>query len=98
MTATYMPGGPVADAVFADLAGRIEKLRAAGHNPGLGTILVGSDSASAGYIRMKMEKAQELGFNSPHIHLPDDATQEDLVKAIRSFNNDPAVDAMLVQH
>jgi methylenetetrahydrofolate dehydrogenase (NADP+) / methenyltetrahydrofolate cyclohydrolase len=98
MTANYMPGGPVADAVFADLAGRIEKLRAEGYNPGLGTILVGGDSASAGYIRMKMEKAQELGFGSPHIHLPDDATQEDLVLAIRSFNDDRAVDAMLVQH
>jgi methylenetetrahydrofolate dehydrogenase (NADP+)/methenyltetrahydrofolate cyclohydrolase len=98
MTANYMPGGPVADAVFEDLAGRIEKLRAAGHNPGLGTILVGGDSASAGYIRMKMEKAQELGFESPHFHLPDEATQEDLVNAIHSFNNDPAVSAMLVQY
>jgi methylenetetrahydrofolate dehydrogenase (NADP+)/methenyltetrahydrofolate cyclohydrolase len=98
MTANYMPGGPVADAVFEDLAGRIEKLRAAGHNPGLGTILVGGDSASAGYIRMKMEKAQEIGFNSPHIHLGDDATQQQVIDAIRQFNNDPGVDAMLIQH
>jgi methylenetetrahydrofolate dehydrogenase (NADP+)/methenyltetrahydrofolate cyclohydrolase len=98
MAANMMPGAPVAEAVFADLAGRIEKLRAGGYNPGLGTILVGSDSASAGYIRMKQEKATELGFNSPHIHLGDDATQDDLVNAIRSFNDDPGVDAMLVQH
>lgn len=98
MTANMMPGAPVAEAVFAELATRIEKLRARGYNPGLGTILVGSDSASAGYIRMKQEKAVELGFNSPHIHLGDDATQTDLVDAIRSFNDDPAVDAMLVQH
>ncbi len=98
MTTNYMPGGPVADAVFEDLAGRIEKLRAMGHNPGLGTILVGSDSASAGYIRMKMEKAESLGFASPHFHLGDDATQEDLVNAIHSFNDDPNVSAMLVQY
>jgi methylenetetrahydrofolate dehydrogenase (NADP+)/methenyltetrahydrofolate cyclohydrolase len=98
MTAVMMPGGPVAEAVFADLASRIQELRANAYNPGLGTILVGGDSASAGYIRMKMEKAEELGFNSPHIHLGDDATQEDLVGAIRSFNDDPKVDAMLVQH
>jgi methylenetetrahydrofolate dehydrogenase (NADP+)/methenyltetrahydrofolate cyclohydrolase len=93
-----MPGAPVADAVFAELTTRIANLRAKGYNPGLGTILVGGDSASAGYIRMKMEKAEELGLNSPHIHLGDDATQEDLVKAIRSFNDDKGVDAMLVQH
>jgi methylenetetrahydrofolate dehydrogenase (NADP+)/methenyltetrahydrofolate cyclohydrolase len=98
MTAIMMPGAPVADAVFAELATRIEKLRAGGYNPGLGTILVGGDSASAGYIRMKMEKAEELGFNSPHIHLDDSATQADLVAAIHSFNDDPGVDAMLVQH
>jgi methylenetetrahydrofolate dehydrogenase (NADP+) / methenyltetrahydrofolate cyclohydrolase len=47
---------------------------------------------------MKQEKASELGFGSPHVHLPQDATQADLVAAIRGFNEDPAVDAMLVQH
>jgi methylenetetrahydrofolate dehydrogenase (NADP+)/methenyltetrahydrofolate cyclohydrolase len=98
MTAVLMPGGPVAEAVFVDLAPRIDKLVAAGHRPGLGTILVGNESASAGYIRMKQAKAAEVGLESPHIHLPDDATQADLVAAIRSFNDDPAVDAMLVQH
>jgi methylenetetrahydrofolate dehydrogenase (NADP+)/methenyltetrahydrofolate cyclohydrolase len=98
MAANMMPGGPVAEAVMTELAERIGKLRARSYNPGLGTILVGNDSASAGYIRMKQEKATELGLNSPHIHLDDDATQEDLVNAIRSFNDDAAVDAMLVQY
>lgn len=98
MTAKLMPGGPVAEAVFADLAPRIAKLVENGHRPGLGTILVGDDPASAGYIRMKQEKATELGFNSPHHHLPADATQADLLAAIHDFNDDPSVDAMLVQH
>ncbi len=98
MTARLLPGAPVAEAVLADLAPRIDALVAAGHRPGLGTILVGDDSASAGYIRMKMEKAEALGLTSPHVHLPQDATQADLVAAIRAFNDDPSVDAMLVQH
>ena len=98
MTTVMMPGGPVADAVFAELTGRIEKLRSIGYNPGLGTILVGGDSASAGYIRMKMEKANEIGFTSPHIHLGDDATQEQVLDAVRGFNNDKSVDAILIQH
>ena len=93
-----MPGAPVSEAVFADLAPRIKQLADRGISPGLGTILVGDDGASAGYIRMKQEKASELGFGSPHVHLPQDATQADLVAAIRGFNEDPAVDAMLVQH
>jgi methylenetetrahydrofolate dehydrogenase (NADP+) / methenyltetrahydrofolate cyclohydrolase len=93
-----MPGAPVADAVFVELKPRIDALIERGWTPGLGTIMVGDDSASAGYIRMKMEKALSLGFTSPHIHLPQDATQADLLAAIKSFNDDPAVDAMLVQH
>jgi methylenetetrahydrofolate dehydrogenase (NADP+)/methenyltetrahydrofolate cyclohydrolase len=93
-----LPGGPVAEAVLADLRPRIEKLTANGHQPGLGTVLVGSDPASAGYIRMKQEQATALGLNSPHVHLPADCTQADLVAAIRTMNDDPAVDGMLVQH
>ncbi|HEU0103659.1 MAG TPA: tetrahydrofolate dehydrogenase/cyclohydrolase catalytic domain-containing protein [Mycobacteriales bacterium] len=98
MTAKLLPGAPVADAVYADLGPRVAALVAAGHRPGLGTILVGGDSASAGYVKMKMDRANELGFTSPHRHLPDTATQADLVAAIRQLNDDPAVDAMLVQH
>jgi methylenetetrahydrofolate dehydrogenase (NADP+)/methenyltetrahydrofolate cyclohydrolase len=93
-----LPGAPVAEAVFADLAPRIKMLVDAGRTPGLGTILVGDEGASAGYIRMKQEKAAELGLTSPHIHLPDDTSQADLVAAIREFNDSAEVTAMLVQH
>lgn len=98
MAARMMPGAPVAEAVFADLGPRIDALVAAGHTPGLGTILVGSDTASAGYIRMKMEKAESLGFTSPHIHLPDDATQADVLAAIGQMNDADDVDSVLIQH
>jgi methylenetetrahydrofolate dehydrogenase (NADP+)/methenyltetrahydrofolate cyclohydrolase len=98
MTARLLPGGHVADAVLAGLAPRVDKLVGAGHRPGLGTILVGDDSASAGYIKVKIDKAESLGFGSPHVHLPQDATQADLVAAIRSMNDAADVDAMLVQH
>jgi len=98
MSARLLPGGPVAEAVFADLAPRIARLKEAGHTPGLGTVLVGEDSASAGYVGMKMKKAEELGFTSPHERLPQDATTADVIAAVRRLNEDPACDAMLVQH
>jgi len=47
---------------------------------------------------MKNKKAQELGCHSRSEHLPEDTTQEQLLEVIRDFNEDPAVDAMLVQH
>lgn len=98
MTARLLPGKPVAEAVFADLGPRIAALEAAGRRPGLGTILVGSDTASAGYIRMKQAKAAELGFTSPHIHLGQDATQADVLAAVREMNEADDVDAVLLQH
>ena len=93
-----MPGAPVADGVLADVRSRTEVLVAAGHVPGLATLLVGDDPASAGYIRMKQEKAAELGFTSPHVHLPSSATQADVLAVISDFNAEPSVDAMLFQY
>ena len=93
-----MPGGPVADAVFSSLEPRIVKLLENGHAVGLGTILVGSDGASAGYIRMKQEKATSLGMAAPHLHLGDDTTQAEVLAAIREMNEDDAVTGLLLQH
>jgi len=97
-TARVLAGKPVAEAVLADVARRAEVLRARGVTPSLATILVGDDDASAGYIRIKQRQATELGFDSPHVHLPADATQADLEQAIAGFNADPAVHAMLIQY
>lgn len=98
MSAVMMPGKPVADAIFAELDERVVRLRSAGHNPGLGTILVGSDSASEGYIRIKQERAAELGFANAHIHLPDDAAQADVLAAVREMNAAAEIDSVLIQH
>jgi methylenetetrahydrofolate dehydrogenase (NADP+)/methenyltetrahydrofolate cyclohydrolase len=98
MTAKMMPGGPVADAVFADLAPRVEKLMANGHTPGLATLMVGEDDASARYVGMKHRKAAELGCHSIDVHLDADATQADVLDAVARLNADPAVDAMLFQY
>lgn len=98
MSAVMMPGQPVADAVFAELVPRIEKLKAQGHTPGLATLLIGDDEPSARYVGMKMRKAEELGCASPHVHLPQDATTAQVIAAVERLNEDPAVDAMLVQH
>jgi methylenetetrahydrofolate dehydrogenase (NADP+)/methenyltetrahydrofolate cyclohydrolase len=97
-TARLLPGGPVAGAILADVRERAERLRERGVQPSLATILVGDDDASAGYIRIKQKQAAELGFASPHTHLPASATQSDLLKAIADFNNDKDVHGLLVQY
>lgn len=94
----FMPGGPVADAVFADLKPRIEKLAAFGRAPGLATLLVGADDASARYVGMKHAKAAQLGCHSVDVHLDADATQAEVLDAIAVLNADDTVDAVLFQY
>ncbi len=94
----FMPGGPVADAVFADLRPRIERLIAHGRAPGLATLLVGEDDASARYVGMKHAKAAALGCHSVDVHLGPDATQAEVLDAIAELNADDTVDAVLFQY
>jgi methylenetetrahydrofolate dehydrogenase (NADP+)/methenyltetrahydrofolate cyclohydrolase len=98
MTAIEMPGAPVAEAVLAEVAQQVEKLRANGITPGLGTILVGDDAPSAGYVRKKHETCERVGMASFHREIPADATQQDLLDAVREFNEDDNVDAFILQN
>ena len=98
MTAVIMAGAPVAEAVLADVADKVGALAGDGVTVGLGTILVGSDPASAGYIARKHEACARVGMTSFHQDVAADATQADLVAAIRRFNADPNVHAFLVQN
>lgn len=93
----YMPGGPVADAVLADVAVRVEMLKEKGRTVGLGTILVGDDPGSAGYVRKKHETSELHGILSKHIGLPADATQVEVHAAIGRFNEDLDIDGFLLQ-
>ncbi len=97
-TARLLPGAPVAASVLADVSERVAQLRAQGVTPSLATILVGDDDASAGYIRIKQRQAAELGFDSPHRHLPGDTTQEQLLAVIAELNADTAVHGVLIQY
>jgi methylenetetrahydrofolate dehydrogenase (NADP+)/methenyltetrahydrofolate cyclohydrolase len=92
----WMPGAPVADAVLADVTERVAKLAAGGQSVGLGTILVGDDPASSRYVRMKHETSEAAGIVSLHIDVAA-GDQAGLDAAVQRFNDDPAVDAFLVQ-
>ncbi len=98
MTAVIMHGAPVAEAVLAQVAEDVAKLATDGVEVGLGTILVGEDPASVGYIAKKHEACVAVGIRSYHQGLPATATQDEVTAAVRAFNEDLAVDAFLVQN
>jgi methylenetetrahydrofolate dehydrogenase (NADP+)/methenyltetrahydrofolate cyclohydrolase len=97
MAATLLDGNALLDHVKAGLRTRIKALGERGITPGLGTILVGDDPNSAAYIRGKRADSADVGMVSVHAELPATATQRDVLAAIADFNDDPAVDAFIVQ-
>ena len=98
MTAQLLAGGPVAEAVLDDVRNRVEALAARGVTPGLGTILVGDDGASAGYVRKKHETCESVGFASQHISVAANASPTALDEAVAAFNEDPSVHGYIIQH
>ncbi len=79
------------------VAAQAAQLRIRGVVPGLGTILVGDDPASATYIGAKIRACEEAGINSIHEHLPADTDQSTLNAVIDRFNADAGVHAYIVQ-
>src|SRR5262245_13261537 len=98
MSAIVMNGDVVADEVKSDLRVRVADLAERGVTPGLGTILVGDDEPSAKYVSMKHRDAADLGLHTRELHLPSHASQDDVGVAIEVMNNDPKVDAFIVQY
>jgi methylenetetrahydrofolate dehydrogenase (NADP+) / methenyltetrahydrofolate cyclohydrolase len=98
MTATLMPGAPVADAVLTEVQERAAKLTATHRPPGLATILVGDDPASANYVARKHETSERLGFRNVDVRIPAAATQGDLLESVARLNDDPEIDAFIIQN
>ena len=65
--------------------------------PGLVTILVGQDPASISYVTAKQRTSHELNFYSTQDDQPEDIPEEDLLKLIDKYNNDPKIHGILVQ-
>jgi len=65
--------------------------------PGLATILVGDDPASAVYVTGKQKACKEVGMNGFNFPLPADASRAEVVELIEQLNADPAVSGILCQ-
>lgn len=97
MTAVLLDGERVAGRMKMELADRVARLAAAGQPVGLGTVLVGDDSASVKYVAMKHADCEEIGITSFSEHLPATATQAQIEAVVDHLNADPRVHSILVQ-
>ena len=97
MGAQILDGKALAASIKKDLAARTVALKAKGITPGLGTVLVGDDPGSHSYVGGKHRDCQEVGINSIRVDLPADATQADVLAAIRDLNNAKECTGYIVQ-
>ncbi|HJU77521.1 MAG TPA: tetrahydrofolate dehydrogenase/cyclohydrolase catalytic domain-containing protein, partial [Sphingomicrobium sp.] len=98
MTARIVDGKAAAAAIrekVAERVGEFEKM--AGRPPGLATVLVGEDPASAVYVRSKNRATAEAGMASFAHNLPDTTSEDELLQLVTSLNADERVDGILVQ-
>jgi methylenetetrahydrofolate dehydrogenase (NADP+)/methenyltetrahydrofolate cyclohydrolase len=95
--ATILDGKATAAAIRAELEARVAALTAAGHRPGLGTLLVGDDPGSRWYVNAKHKDCAEVGIASIQRELPATATQAEVLEVVAELNADPACDAYIVQ-
>lgn len=98
MTAAILDGKAAAKQIRQELAIKVEELTVRlGRPPGLTVVIVGEDPASQVYVRMKHRACQEIGIRSEIITLPADTSTDALLAQVKSLNENPAVDGILVQ-
>ncbi len=96
--AKILDGTATSKGIRAEVAlGVVEMQQKHGVTPGLAAVLVGDDPASAIYVRNKGRACQEVGIFSETFHLPQSASQDELLGLVDRLNADPRFHGILVQ-
>lgn len=93
---TIMKGKPAADALDLDTTARVEALKAKGITPTLAILRVGEREDDLAYERGALKRAEKNGVAVKQVVLPADASQEDLLAAIKDLNEDASVHGVLL--
>lgn len=98
MTAQIIDGRKVASRIQEGIREEVTAFEQEhGFVPGLAVLLVGDDPASAMYVRMKGRRCESVGMKSFTNIMPTDSTQDEVLSAVRSYNDNPDVHGILVQ-
>ena len=93
-----LDGKKTATLVQEAIAKEVQELVAKGNRPPhLVAILVGDNGASMTYVNNKVTACERVGFASSVVKLPEEVTQEELLKEIEKLNEDKNIDGFIVQ-
>ena len=97
MSATILDGRALAASIKQDLTSRVKELKKKGIAPGLGTILLGEDPGSLSYVAGKHRDCKEVGITSIRIDLKADASESDVLAALKDLNSAKECSGYIVQ-
>lgn len=81
-----------------EIAAEVAEMRQQGQKvPHLAAVIVGNDGASLTYVSSKVRSCEQVGFESTLVRLPEDTTQEDLLREVAALNANEAIDGYIVQ-
>ena len=90
-------GKKISTEIKDELKEQVAQLKAEGVEVTLAVVKVGEDPASAVYVRNKEKACEYIGINSKKIEMPEETTEEELLKLVDDLNTDPAINGILVQ-
>lgn len=90
-------GKSVSQKVLDECGIEVQNLIDKGVRPGLAVVLVGNDPASKAYVGSKVKTCERMGIHSVKIVLPEETTQNELLKVIDDLNEDTSIHGILVQ-
>ena len=97
MSATILDGRALAASIKQNLTTRVKELKKKSIEPGLGTILVGEDPGSLSYVAGKHRDCKEVGITSIRIDLKANASESDVLAALKDLNSAKECSGYIVQ-
>lgn len=93
-----LDGKKISNDIKDEIANQVTTMKSNGEKvPHLAAVLVGTDGASMTYVGAKVKACERIGFESTLIDLPEETTEEELLKHIDNLNNDNNIDGFIVQ-
>ena len=94
MSALILDGKALAERIKGEITNKVLKMD---KKPALGTILVGSDPGSIAYVDGKHRDCAQVGIKSIKVNLPESATTQEVIKAVKELNQNPECTGFIVQ-
>lgn len=95
--AKIIDGKAISMAIKDELKEKVAEYKKQGVKITLAVVKVGNDPASAVYVRNKEKACEYVGITSRTLALPEETTEEELLKVVKELNEDKAINGILVQ-